>query len=432
MMFSRIATSTAKRTSKSRRGLASAWSGDLSFSSPESDFLWHAVPRSGHSSAHAHHEWTRSLSFASPESDFKSSFEVHHLTAPPAEWSAQISFASPEADYTCNPTAPDAEWSNHYSFTSPESDFKAHILTLSQQQAQVYDDLVHRNEQPRESDASPVIVWSGDLSFSSPESDFLAETNPRFDHVGEHHDWTQSLTFASPESDFQSSFDEHHMSAPVSEWSEGLSFASPEADFTCNPTAPDIEWSNHYSFSSPESDFAILALPEQQGQEYLNDFLSRHPLYHQSILHPESALGEIPVHHLMSSLPVEPLPRSLADAMSDTRAVVITSAEKPFEIVDVNDAWVGLCGFERAETLQGSLKMLQGQATNISALDSLMASLQQGQEAQTLVTNYKKSGAAFLNHVQAGVIRDAQTQEVTHFVGVLQEILLQDQRMSAY
>jgi hypothetical protein len=66
--------------------------------------------------------------------------------------------------------------------------------------------------------------------------------------------------------------------------------------------------------------------------------------------------------------------------------------------------------------------MLQGQATNQRLLDDLIAGLVQGREGQTVVTNYKKSGETFVNHVRAGVIRDAQTHKVTHFVGVLQAI----------
>lgn len=425
-MISRIAISTVKRATYSSRNFSAAWSGDLSFSSPESDFLLHAVPRSDH--IEQHHTWTQSLSFASPESDFKSSFEAHHLPTSVSEWSSELSFASPEADFTFLPTVPDAEWSQHYSFASPESDFKSHLLTISQQ-TQVYDEIVARHSiLAQEEIDSDDPVWSGNLSFSSPESDFLVNAGPRSDYV-EEETWSQTMSHASPESDFMSSSEVHHLPTPATEWSQGLSFTSPEADVTCHPNAPDVEWNANYSFATPEADFHTLSLPQQQAQRHDN-FLSDHPLYHRSIPHPESALGEISVHHLMASLPLDPLPLSIDEAMRDTRAVVITSPDKPFEIVDVNDAWVGLCGYKRAEALHGSLKMLQGQATNQSALDALIQGLQVGREGQTIVTNYKKSGQTFLNHVRAGVIRDAQTQKVTHFVGVLQEVVDQQYHMT--
>jgi PAS domain S-box-containing protein len=422
-MISRLAVSTAKKATTATRSFASAWSGDLSFSSPESDFLVHAVPRSDHIGAH--HEWTRSLSYASAESDFKSAYEVHNTPAPPAEWSEQLSFTSPYADFTSHPTAPvpNMEWSSHYTFASPEADF--HHMSLSQHQTHEQNQEMIRNRAQPELTTETTPLWSNDLSFATPESDFLEHAVPRSDHVGEHHEWTQSMSFASPESDFNSAYEVHNTPWPTAEWSGHLSFSSPEADFTCHPSAPDMEFSNQYSFASPEADFQVMELPQVSVVTQTSsseELYSLHPFYQRSISHPESAFGEIPIHQLMASLPVEPLPLTFEEAMRDHRAVVITSADKPFEIVDVNDAWVGLCGFPREEALHGSLNMLQGQATNQRLLDALMAGLVQGREGQTVVTNYKKSGETFVNHVRAGVIRDAQTHKVTHFVGVLQEI----------
>ena len=50
--------------------------------------------------------------------------------------------------------------------------------------------------------------------------------------------------------------------------------------------------------------------------------------------------------------------------------------------------------------------MLQEQATNQLPLGTLIQGLQVGCEEQAIVTNCKKYGETFLNHVNAGVIWD--------------------------
>ena len=75
--------STTKHISNSSKNISASWSGDLPFSTPEYDFLFHAVPQSY--PIKQHHTWTQSLSYASPEPDFRSSFKVHHLPTPASD-----------------------------------------------------------------------------------------------------------------------------------------------------------------------------------------------------------------------------------------------------------------------------------------------------------------------------------------------------------
>jgi hypothetical protein len=64
-----------------------AWSGDLSFSSPESDFLVNADPPPEHVEEEI---WSYTMSHASSESDFMSSSRVHHLPTPAIQKVARV------------------------------------------------------------------------------------------------------------------------------------------------------------------------------------------------------------------------------------------------------------------------------------------------------------------------------------------------------
>lgn len=143
---------------------------------------------------------------------------------------------------------------------------------------------------------------------------------------------------------------------------------------------------------------------------------------------PESALGTIALSEIVDMQALQqyeqPLPTTLQEyyecSASDERAMVVTSTQTPHAIVDVNDAWVGLCGYTRGQAVDKSLAdLLQGKETNLNP--NFMNQLSQGKEASTVVVNYDKNGRKFINKVTAGPLKN-QDDVVTHFIGVLQEI----------
>lgn len=137
------------------------WSGNLSFASPEADFVSTSnkiltetskFTVSNFSSDLTNTTWSRNLSFSAPESDFVSASPKIHLGTSAstvsclssnqtnASWSESLSFATPESDYVSAPkevhagsskiTIPNSAtnganrtWSESLSFASPESDF---------------------------------------------------------------------------------------------------------------------------------------------------------------------------------------------------------------------------------------------------------------------------------------------------------------------
>lgn len=121
------------------------------------------------------------------------------------------------------------------------------------------------------------------------------------------------------------------------------------------------------------------------------------------------------------------LPRSVNDISSpklddDKRAIVVTETKSPFRILLVNSAWEDLCGYNRKECKGRSVgEILQGPETDMSPVTSMIGKLLQGEEVETLLTNYTKDGRKFCNKVTIGPVKDEMGKTVS-FVGVLREV----------
>jgi PAS domain S-box-containing protein len=312
-------------------------------------------------------------------------------------------------------------WSGNLSFSSPEADF--------------YHTVMHRQVE------SPAPAWSQSFSYASPEADFShVVTSGVSISTSQHKEWSGNFSFVSPEADVTA----YPEADTEWEWTQQLTFASPESDFqnVSSELAFQDEWSERLSFASPESDFQMQTLSNASPiQEVLHNYaseLSASEVMRLAISSPESALGSLHAHHLLGADQLyqlhearhvkhanqEPLPQTLQDALSDEhRAIVVTEAHAPFRIVDVNDAWVGLCGYTKEEARQRSLAMLHGPETNVTALRLMEEQLVRaaGKEARAHVVNYTKVGRKFYNQLRAGPLYDANGS-ITHYVGVLQEV----------
>lgn len=324
-------------------------------------------------------------------------------------WSGSLSFASPEADFV----------------SSPEKKFSSTYI---------------QRDGP---------VWSNSLSFASPEGDFVAA--PRTEHLREfatdsnQSNWSRSMSFSSPESDFTSAPQAvHNSTAPANEeWSGSLSFASPESDMVSAPqevhnlrSTVQEEWSESLSFATPESDFA--SSPQEihllsSASSVVEDIFRTQQLYPSA----ESATGFIPIAEMVDQNIVqaliknlslkESLPKTVEDALNDERPTVITTAESPFRVVDVNSAWEGLCGYSREEAVGCNIgSLLQGPDTNVGTADAMVRALRENGVSETVLTNYTKNGRRFGNRIQVGMIpTDDSTSTASndfYLVGVLNEI----------
>ena len=122
----------------------------------------------------------------------------------------------------------------------------------------------------------------------------------------------------------------------------------------------------------------------------------------------------------------EPLPRTLQDALRPckTRSIVITEKEAPFRIVNVNTCWEQLCGYSYVESKGKTLgSLLRGPQTDPLTATTIIAKLLQGEnDVGATLINYKKNGQPFYNRIRAGPIYNEETGDISHFVGLLQEI----------
>jgi PAS domain-containing protein len=258
-----------------------------------------------------------------------------------------------------------------------------------------------------QSEESSRSEWSETMSYASPESDFCASNIfSESTRLGDSHIWSESLSFTSPESDFvgtQAREGKQSAAGPI--WSELLSFTSPKADFTTVDGLPyGPLWSEtHFFARRPEIDL--------DNEDY------QLPPEYESILHsltflssPETAIGVIhyaemldgPLKTQLSEQKerVASLPHTMSEASADYCPIVITSASSLFTVVDVNDAWVGLCEYSREEALHQNLgDLLQGPETDPQVTQHMISRLKRDDYSEAFVTNYAKSGRKFQSHI---------------------------------
>ena len=129
------------------------------------------------------------------------------------------------------------------------------------------------------------------------------------------------------------------------------------------------------------------------------------------------------------------LPRTFEDAIRPSkRAIVVTEPRMPFNVVDVNKAWEDLCGYKYTECRGKSLgSLIKGPQTDPVTVTALINQLLRGEDATAIITNYTKDGRPFRNRLRVGPLYTnshrshslngpASKKEVSHFVGILEEV----------
>jgi PAS domain S-box-containing protein len=104
-------------------------------------------------------------------------------------------------------------------------------------------------------------------------------------------------------------------------------------------------------------------------------------------------------------------------------AFVITEATAPFCIIAINRSWNFLCEYSCEEVLGRTFRFMQGAETDTLVLQQLCDGIQAGRAIQTYITNYKKSGCKFYNHLRVRPLYSGPDQALTHYLGILREIL---------
>jgi len=97
--------------------------------------------------------------------------------------------------------------------------------------------------------------------------------------------------------------------------------------------------------------------------------------------------------------------------------MVMTLAERPYTIVQVNKLWEEVTGY-RAEDVVGkaSCRELQGQETNRMDVENLMSSVRYKRPASAVLVNYTRSGRRFRNYLNVYPL--STDSKITHYVGL--------------
>jgi len=97
--------------------------------------------------------------------------------------------------------------------------------------------------------------------------------------------------------------------------------------------------------------------------------------------------------------------------------MVMTLAERPYTIVQVNKLWEDMTGF-KAENVVGkaSCSILQGQKTNLSTLEQVMSEVRYKRPASVLFLNYTQERKLFQNYVNLYPL--SADSKITHYVAL--------------
>lgn len=321
-----------------------------------------------------------------------------------------VTFAYPGST---NDKAEESNFSSTISFTSPESDFStSHVLIKSQ-----YTDLDYELEELQDEKVHNVgAEWSGAFSFSSPESDFTSGLSSVMQSSMNTTQQDDRNTVEAIKEAKETFFENVKHNSQRDNLAYSLSFTSAESDFS----NPEFAALLNEQYKKQLSNSSLLAdLPSHEDANQLSSMVNRHELEEDFSA---TEYQELRAHaDLLSHEEALPINMEEAIAEDDNRAIVITEAQVPFRIVTVNSAWEHLCGYTKDECNGQTLQCIQGPETNQGAITALMAQLLRGEEAGTVLVNYKKDGSRFLNRLRVGALRD-KSNAVTHFVGILKEV----------
>jgi len=107
-----------------------------------------------------------------------------------------------------------------------------------------------------------------------------------------------------------------------------------------------------------------------------------------------------------------PLPRTYEEALAppngDDRAIVVTEAKYPFNVVGCNEPWEDLCGYRGDEAVHKNMSnLIQGPETNREGIRRAMDELHAGaQHVECTTVNYRKDGTTFKNFLRMGPLYD--------------------------
>jgi PAS domain S-box-containing protein len=183
----------------------------------------------------------------------------------------------------------------------------------------------------------------------------------------------------------------------------------------------------HHHFWNAHQDRQIATKQQQKEKEAIiqESKVQRQDMIAQHAVHPDKSRSRVPLPTRLQDIRME----FSSQNSHKHHAIAITEIEPPFKIIDVNTAWIDLCGFSRKAAVGSTLKLLQGPDTNVEAANKLVESLltekemasDSSKECETVLTNYRSDGRKFRNHIRVGLVKD-DAGNVVNFVGVFKRL----------
>lgn len=108
---------------------------------------------------------------------------------------------------------------------------------------------------------------------------------------------------------------------------------------------------------------------------------------------------------------------------ASSNGIVIADTTQPGRpVIYVNPAFERMTGYSQEEILGRTCSMLQCEETDQGRVDDIREALNNGEEASVILRNKRKDGSLFWNELSISPVRDANSGEVTHYVGVQNDV----------
>ena len=105
-----------------------------------------------------------------------------------------------------------------------------------------------------------------------------------------------------------------------------------------------------------------------------------------------------------------------------SNGVIITDAQHPDNpVIYCNKAFEEITGYSKGEIIGRNCQILQGPDTDPESLAMICQAVQQQQECQVILKNYRKDGTCFWNKLSIAPVRDDRGN-LTHFIGVQSDV----------
>ena len=103
-------------------------------------------------------------------------------------------------------------------------------------------------------------------------------------------------------------------------------------------------------------------------------------------------------------------------------AHTISEPDGDMNIVYANKAFSDLTGYGRDEIIGKNCRILQGPQSERNAVDHIRACISRRETVEVNVTNYRRDGSIFLNHLYLAPVFDEHTGQLSAYVGIQTDV----------